>query len=408
MRIGATLYSTALPISTTQLAMRNLPTISRHVIPLNGRTAPPEWWSVLFDKVDDASIFISPAWTETWLELYGREFDGCWVRWDASGSPVGGCLLLTRTVWLSCCPIRTLFVNASGNTTERSPPIEYNRVLCLAGFEGAIAEDLASLLAELRWTRLELSGYEESILTRTLLARLPISDLEHVHQPSRYVNLSAIADSDFEATLSSTTRGQIRRCRRMYEEAHGPVVIDVPATVEQSIDFLSELAQLHNVTWRSRGIEGAFESSVFVDFHRTLVRRLWQSGGADILRVRAGNRVLGYLYSFLRNKGAYNFQTGLVQEQDNRLKPGMLAHATAVRHYRERGFREYDLLAGDMRYKSSLTQLYRTQVWTTAYRRGVYSHALLIVRNVRRKLRARMQPAADGSRHSGDPARYVA
>lgn len=366
--------------------------ITQNVTPLNGSPVPPAWWSDLFERASNASILHMPAWMQSWLETYGHEFHGFWVHWDVGGVPVGGCLILQRTVWRHHCPMSTVYLNTTDDTSDGSPHMEFNGPLYVAGMRDVIAEELAALLVAKRWTRFVLTGYEESVIGPALLRKLPLLDTEHEPHLSRYVDLTAIANNDYEATLSSKTRSQIRRSRRTYEAAYGPVTIDAPADADEAIAFLTELAKLHNATWQSRGIKGAFECTAFTEFHRTIIRRLWPHRGAEVLRARAGKRVIGYVYSFLLDGKVYCFQTGFVQEPDKNLKPGMLAHALAIRHYCERGLREYDFLAGEMRYKRSMAKAYRTLLWSTAFRQGAYPRVLLLARDLHRKFNALRRP----------------
>jgi hypothetical protein len=360
--------------------------VERHVIAFNRHAPPPDWWSTLFERADNASIFVSPGWMQSWVEVYGHEFSGFWVRWISRGETVGGCLILKRTVWLKRWPLATLFVNTADETSLRSPPVEFNQILHLAGYEALLAADLARVLVESRWVRLAVYGYEDSAPLRLMLEHLPLCGIDREERPSPYVDLRAIVGDDYEATLSGKSRSQIRRSRRIYEDTYGPVVIEAAADFEQAISFLAQLALLHNATWRSRGIDGAFDSETFVDFQQRLIRRLWPVRGVDVLRARAGERIIGYLYTFLHRGKVYCVQSGLIQEKDNHLKPGMLTHACAIRHYCQRGYREYDFLAGDMRYKRSLAKSTRTLVWSVAYRRGLYMRLLLLSRALYHRL----------------------
>ncbi|HET7757026.1 MAG TPA: GNAT family N-acetyltransferase [Steroidobacteraceae bacterium] len=381
--------------------------ITRLEAPLEAHAALPGWWGRLFQGAAGASIFLSPDWMQTWLEVYGRQFRGSWLRWEAGGETVGGCLLLWKRIWRRGLPLATLYLNCAEDTGKSAAPVEFNGILHRPGYEDAIAHDLARAMAGRRWTRLALSGYEDSPLMRTLLERAPLCGVDREERPSPYVDFAALAGADYAATLSAKTRSQIRRCRRLYEETHGPVLIEAAADCEQALAFIAELAVLHNATWRSRGTSGAFASGTFREFHRRLIRRLWATRGVDVLRARAGAKVIGYVYSFLLRGKVYCYQSGFVQERDNNLKPGMLTHACAIDHYRERGHREYDFLAGDVRYKRSLAKSQRLLVWSVGYRRGAYAWSLLRARALRRKLLARQvapvgePPAAAGAAAHG-------
>jgi Acetyltransferase (GNAT) domain len=318
---------------------------------------------------------------QTWLEVYGADFKGQWIRWQEDGIDVAGCLLVTRVIrmrWL--VPLRTVFVNATGEALERTPLAEFNDVLCVPGHEEAVIDDLASLLGEMSWDRLLLSGYEDGSILARLVARLPTALVERDSRPSAYVDLAALSGGSFEASLSSNTRGQVRRSRRLYEERSGAITIDLAESLVQAQGFLDELARLHNSRWQSKGEEGSFSSPSVMDFHRRLIDRLWPVAGVDLIRVRAGETHLGYLHNFKAQGKVYFFQSGFAYDADAKLKPGMLTHTLAIEHYARNGLREYDFLAGDAQYKRSLAKQHRTINWTVAYRNRMWVRFILWVR----------------------------
>lgn len=345
-------------------------------IPLHASQGVPSWWEALFARSSYASSFVSPAWIQTWLEVYGAGFSGSWVCWESAGEIVGGCLVLERSVRWHSLPVRSVYLNAGAESQSRSPLTEYNHALCLPGYEELIGRSVAAYLNGLSWSRAELWGHEDGPFFRALLSELSQCGLGRRTNLARFVNLSGLGGKEYESTLSSKTRSQIRRCRRMYEEAHGVITVSIASDAEEAIRWLQEMAELHNATWTARGRSGAFEHEEYVAFHHRIVRRLWDSKGVEVLRVRANDRPIGYLYNFLHAGKVSCFQSGFVQESDPHLKPGLLTHAMAIAHYAQRGFSEYDLLSGDSRYKRSLTKTTRELHWTTVYRGSVYGRLL--------------------------------
>lgn len=322
----------------------------------------------MYELSCNRSIFLSTAWLQCWLEVYGDDFEGSWVRWENDGVVVGGCLLVARSISRSYVRFRTVYLNATGEARERTPFAEFNAVLHLTGLDAAIAADLACLLAESPWDRLLICGHEDPGILASLIPRLPAALVESERKPAAFVNLAAVAAASFEASLSSNTRGQVRRSQRLYEQRAGPIRIERASTYEQALQYFHELTQLSNARWRSKSVTGSFSSPAVLDFHRRLLARLWPLGGIDLLRVRAGDEALGYLYNFTDRGKVYFFQSGFAYAADAKLKPGLLTHFLAIDHYAGRGFREYDFLAGDARYKRSLAKQHRDLFWTVVYR----------------------------------------
>jgi hypothetical protein len=356
--------------------------------PLQPAPTLPEWWGALYGACPGASIFVSPGWIQSWLDVYADAFTGQWVHWEKAGQVVGGCLLLKRTVWWRFIPLPTVFVNVAAETAQLSPWSEYNEPLFLAGHEEAVAQALGELISGTGWARFELWGYLPNSFSQRLLAALPTTTVQSREERAPYIDLAAFRGKEYESTISSRTRSQIRRCRRMYEEQSGPIELEFARTLEEALDFLKQLASMHNAIWRSRGETPSFEVPEFQTFHEAAVRRLWPEGAVDLLRVRNRDKVIGYLLNFKRNGKIFCYQSGFVQEEDPHLKPGLLTHSCAISEYGRQGFGEYDLLGGDSRYKRSLTKVHRTIVFSTCYRDSMYARALW----AGRQLKARLKP----------------
>ena len=165
--------------------------------------------------------------------------------------------------------------------------------------------------------------------------------------------------------MSSNTRQQIRRSQRLYEESHGPCAAQPAQTADEAVAMFRELAELHTAAWNDRGQQGAFHMPLFRAFHERLIRTAFPAGGAQLLRIQAGAETLGVLYYFIHRARVCFYQSGFRYSADNRLKPGLLAHYLAIRHYlNDAAANEYDFLAGDSQYKRSLAADQRTLYWT--------------------------------------------
>lgn len=375
-------------VSTTAAAIAvDQPRLEAVTSPLVRDAGVPDWWVDLFDNACNRSVFLSLAWIQTWLEAYERDFRGVWVRWEHCGSTVGGCLLLTRVVWKSGVPMVSLFVNATGEAVERTPLAEYNDVLHVAGYEDAIATDLARIIARMRWSRLLLSGHADCSVLCRLPRLLPSALVERDPRPAPYVDLGALP-GEFEATLGGKGGSQIRRNTRLYEKEYGSCKVTAAATLAQALRFFDALSALHRTRWESRGHSGSFASDAVIDFHRRLICRLWR-GGVDLVHVGNEQADVGYLYNFTSEGKVYYFQSGFAYDGPSRLSPGLLTNCLAIEHYRRRGLREYDFMAGDMLYKRSLANGCRTLHWTVLYRDHPWVRFVLWLRTLRVRWQSR-------------------
>ena len=101
-------------------------------------------------------------------------------------------------------------------------------------------------------------------------------------------------------------------------------------------------------------------------FHRALLARGVPTGEVDLLRVAAGPRVIGYLLNLRAHCRVHAYQSGFdYANAGPHEKPGLTCHHAAVERARAMGDREYDFLAGDARYKRSLSTGSRDLHWLT-------------------------------------------
>ncbi len=177
---------------------------------------------------------------------------------------------------------------------------------------------------------------------------------------------------------------------RLYERMHGPLRLRPAPDAATALAWLDALAALHVARWRRRGRPSAFAREDFRTFHRRLVAGAPEVG--RLFRLDAGGTPLGFLYLLCWRDHAFFYAGGFDFPPDNRLKPGLVAHALAVARLRAEGFRVYDLGAGSEPYKAELAApgpdiVHRVLARSTAPLR--LEHAL-------RQLRARLRAATGG------------
>jgi CelD/BcsL family acetyltransferase involved in cellulose biosynthesis len=284
-----------------------------------------------------------------------------------------------------------LWLNQTGHAAQDAVFIEHNGLLSSDREPGAISAALAH--AARSCGAVVLSGVDDATLDAARQAGF-LSD--RLSRLAPYVDLRALRDVPYLQTLGAGTRAQIRRSQRLY----GPELrLDRAATADQAQRWFGELVKLHQETWSRRDRPGAFADASSRRFHEALIARAWAVGEADLLRVTAGDRVVGLLYTFLRDGRVLSYQSGFDYDPTRpREKPGLVCHALAIQHYADQGARLYDLLAGADRYKLSLAQGRQTLHWATLHRpwsaSGLLAKARSGVRRVRTALAKRPRPVS--------------
>jgi len=325
-----------------------------------------EIW-VRLERQASPPYFLTWGWIGNWLACLPRGEAPPLATLSLEGAPVAAFFLgrrrLVRHLVLSS---RALFLNTTGHERWDELTIEHNAVLCAPAARLSLAALVDALPGD--WDELSLPALSRASFPGSALAE-PLG--RHVvridrESPSPFVDLAKVRRSagGYLDLLGSGTRAQVRRARRGFAELH----LEAATDLRQALDIYGQLVELHNRTWQSRGLRGAFADPWFDAFHRRLIAERFGHGEIQLLRLRAGDETIGCLYNLISAGRVLFYQSGLRGFDDPHLKPGYLCHAEAVRHNAAAGHAVYDLLGGESRYKRSLATDEAALVWARIQR----------------------------------------
>jgi CelD/BcsL family acetyltransferase involved in cellulose biosynthesis len=326
-----------------------------------------ERWRDL-ESCAEASFFQS--WT--WIGCLARERydDPVLLHAQRAGRTVALGLFNRRrglvfdTLWLhetGSPQLDSLFIEYNGLLIDAANTANADRTLhaaCLA------AARHVALAGRPRVRRLILNGIDD-IHLRAATATGTVSGLTTRQAPA--LDLAALRRNGLghEDVLSANTRAQLRRSLRGYA-ALGALAVRRAADAPEAHRFLDELARLHQATWQRRGRAGAFAEPHFARFHHALIDRAMPRGEIELWRIDAGPAVIGYLYNFQHRGRILAYQSGFDYAlADRRAKPGLTCHHLVIEKSLTAERICYDFLAGDDRYKRSLSDTATTLHWLT-------------------------------------------
>jgi len=324
--------------------------------PFPGRDALEREWRGLEERAD-TRFFLSWHWIGAMLAETGVAPMVLAAR--AGGRAVALCLVheapqrrhggLLRT--------RKLFLNQTGDAAADAVYIEHNGFLIDRAqppdLERRMLLHLARFAGPPDWDELRLAAVPARFLDHAAASGLAVHLLQE--GVTSEVDLAALrrAGTPYLDSLSANTRYQLRRARRRYE-AEGPLAIDAARDVAEAHDFLDALAALHQRYWTGRGRPGAFANPFMRRFHRRVIAAALPAGAVELLRVRAGERPIGYLYNLLQGGWVGAYCSGFAYAEDGKAKPGYVSFALAIQRHLERGAATFDFLLGESQYKASL------------------------------------------------------
>jgi len=366
--------------------------------PIPARADLEQEWKALEDRAD-GSFFTSWIWIGCWLESLPTAIRPMVLRIAKGDRTVGLGILVKKRIWRSgVVPSRALFLNATGDSELDELTVEYNGLLAERGREHDVLRGACkALLARRGWDEWVLDAVQMAPSTGAADAELTVI-VDH-ERPCHSVQLRRLGSSvdAYLAELGQKTRYNIRRSLKAYGEIC-PVRLDEAGTAGEAAACLDGLKQLHQAHWTSRGRRGSFGNRFFDQFHARFVREA-PKGAVQLLRIRAGDVVIGYLYNFVYRGYVYSYTAGfnyaVVSEQN---RPGLVAHALAIEHNRQAGHAVYDLMAGHGEYKQSLGTSSSTLGWYVVRRnrrRWAIERALRAVRGQSPAVQTR--PAEEGA-----------
>jgi CelD/BcsL family acetyltransferase involved in cellulose biosynthesis len=272
---------------------------------------------------------------------------------ELDGVPVG-IALVTASLPIPVEGIRfrgIVHIGTAGEPRGQSVDVEYNRLLCepawRIGFAAALVEAIRD---DLKPAAIRLDGFvpEDAAL---LTAAEPRFAVEPLACPAFDLGTARDTGGDVLTLLGSGVRSRIRRSDRGF----GTLLGEWATTRDEALGIFDELIGLHQARWEREGRKGAFASARFTGFHRDFIARSMGDRPRVLLyRLRNEAGTIGCLYSFIEDGMVLFYQSGFIDVEDNRLKPGLSTHAMCMQECLARGLETYNFLAGEARYKREL------------------------------------------------------
>lgn len=336
------------------------------------------WWRAL-EVHADAGFFTTWTWIDAWLALLppARQPRLLVAR---EGQNIVGLGLLTQgqATVLKRIPVRCWHLHTTGDAELDSIAIEYNDFLVAREQGVAIREAMLGRLLSMGGpARFDVAKASTRFLAlpAALRKRLIVRTTDITSYVVPLDDVRA-AKSGYLSLLSANTRSQVKRSMSAYQQL-GALTLDEAADLDTALAFFQDMKRLHAHNWQQKGEETAFASlPAIARFHEALIAQALPRGEVKLMRVRAGDTLIGYLYGFVfRGHLLYyqsGFQFGLVDKHD---RPGLVCHALAVAHCAQGGLSHYDFGAGDYRYKTSLSTAHFMQHTHVLQRRNLLAQA---------------------------------
>ena len=348
-------------------------------------------WQLL-QATSDCSVFLNWHWIGNIVSEASQEVSFVVAR-VLCGDELLGIALLGQTQEKRKRVVfsKKLVLNETGRKKYDSLTMEHNGVVAKTGCEALVTQCVFAEMnaSEFAWDEFAISGLESSKAAtyESCAAKAGLDWFFSYAKPYSYVNLNRFRDSDEEylGTLSRNTRYQLRKARKVCQE-QGELCVDEAKTIEQARAYFKDLIALHQEYWVEKGFAGAFGSEFTHDFHFRFLEDAFAEGLVQVLKISAGDAIVGYLYNLVYRGVVYNYQSGINYELNSKSKPGLISHLCAIEYNVERhDYEKYDFLMGDQRYKRSLGTDHKEMFWVAAQKPRVRFKVESLLRGLARK-----------------------
>jgi CelD/BcsL family acetyltransferase involved in cellulose biosynthesis len=349
-----------------------------------------ERWQNLERSTSNTGLSNSWLWIKTWLDNYDGVVQPIFAFGKQGNQLIGAALITKATQSIRGIPVPSVHLGTAGESRKETTKVQYNRLLVAPEHLNAFATGLIQALQQqFRWSELRLDGFvpehadalvragaNAGFHCKVDLRKSPAFDFQKAAQEGYQDVISA---------LGNNTRYNIRRSLRLFDMNFGPRSIEWAETPEQARDILRELIHLHQKRWQRVGLPGAFQSERVRRYHEDLIDALslWPQGSLIVFRVKQGETTIGCLFNFVEGGHVMSYKSGLALFDDNRLKPGLVAHVVCMQECKrrglfseekkggeggKRGLLKYDFLTGERLYKEQLSNTKSDLIWITAPR----------------------------------------
>lgn len=297
-------------------------------------------------------FFLTWDWIGAWLETVSPNF--ILVEATRNHEVVGLGILVERFEYRNGFVFsRQLHLNKTGNQDEDQIWIEYNDFLLEPTFASYTRlKIIEKIIHKLPFDELHIGVADTKVLDDFSGYKL---GRKHTWTATSYeVNLqkSTTKEDALEDILSRNTRQQLRKNVSLYEQK-GELKIEIAESLSVAEEWLQQIAKWHIQRWENSEVGSGFSNPSFVSFHKRLIANNIETKKIELLKVSAGDYVIGYLYNFINDDVVRFYLSAFRYEKQNKYKPGLLTHFLAIKHYKAVGKRVYDFMAGDARYKRS-------------------------------------------------------
>jgi hypothetical protein len=246
-------------------------------------------------------------------------------------------------------PVTQWWLNRTGDDKYDQVWIEYNDLLTKNSSEKEIRACMLLYIAQNNnWDEFILGmtskKVEDDFYSLSKYKRVVIEDFGY------QVNLNKIKDSYLKEVVSRNTRQKINQtCKLLTKQ--GNLNFSVITSTEVKLNALNQIKKFHVEKWSDTSTPSGFQNIIF----SKCIEEQLKSKNTEIAQLTLNTKAIAYLVNYIFKGRVYFYLSALHSDFNGKIKLGLYIHSLTIEFYKAKNMDVYDFLAGESRYKKSLS-----------------------------------------------------
>ncbi|GAA6204820.1 GNAT family N-acetyltransferase [Thalassotalea sp. SU-HH00458] len=311
------------------------------------------------EKRAKPSFFLSWKWIGSWLNIISKNKTVILVTAQQNNTIVGLGIFVEKLTTRHCIlKSKQWYLHRTGDEKEDQIWIENNDFL--------IQKKDKTLIKNVMWEHLvskqnQVDEFIVNVSKKSEFKELPSFSNYQCIKENRDIGYKVTLNKDLTTeqylnSLSKNTRQQFRRSIKELESI-GEIKFDVIQEKEQQLKVLEKTQFWHINKWKNTKTPSGFENHFFTTFHSLCIQEEHPNAKTYLTTLSLNKEIIGCLYLLQQQNCFYFYLSNLKPIIDNKIKLGITLHILMINWIIEKSSETayYDFLAGDSRYKKSLS-----------------------------------------------------
>jgi len=320
-----------------------------------------EQWLQL-EQSAKTSFFLSWKWIGCWLNKIGGDQKIYIIKAQKNSVIVGlGIFVEQSIVRHNFIASKQWYLHRTGIETKDQIWIENNGFLMSESSKDETHHAMWHYLLKNKKNVDEYIVYvaKKSLFTNLVITNKKYDVINELFEFGYKIQLDGLSClKDYLSQISKNTRQQFNRSIKHLAK-QGDIEFTVIEKPEKQLEALNKTQHWHINKWHNTSTPSGFENKEFCQFHHQLLQSSHPTASTLMATLTLNEQLIGCIYCLSHEKNVYFYLSCLKPFSDNKIKLGIIMHIFMIEWLISNNncYSGYDFMAGDARYKSSLSSV---------------------------------------------------